>query len=140
MNNYFATVGTSDNNDSYEKTACHNMPDTTERDPEFEFEQVSIQEVKRLVQDIDINKSSSIEHLNSRILKCAFTILLTQIVHLFNCSLGTNIYPDSWKTGKIIPIPKNKDIMHVTNWRPISLLSLPGKLLEKLVHKQLYHH
>ena len=69
------------------------MADTTERDPEFEFEQVSIQEVKRLVQDIDINKSSSIEHLNSRILKCEFTILLTQIVHLFNCSLGTNIFP-----------------------------------------------
>ena len=29
---------------------------------------------------------------------------------------------------------------YVTNWRPISLLSLPGKLLEKIVHKQLVWH
>ena len=42
--------------------------------------------------------------------------------------------------GKVIPIPKTKEREYVTNWRPISLLSLPGKLLEKLVHKQLYSH
>ena len=28
----------------------------------------------------------------------------------------------------------------MTNWRPISLLALPGKLLEKVVHRQLFAH
>ena len=90
-----------------------------------------------VVKIIDVNKSSSIEHLNSNMLKKAFTILLIQLTHLFNCSLGSSIFPDEWKLGKIIPIPKSKVMKYVTNWRPISLLSLPGKLLEKLVHKQL---
>ena len=87
-----------------------------------------------------MNKSSSIEYLNSTMLKKAFIILLTQLTHLFNCSLGTSIFPDAWKLGKVIPIPKTKVMKYVTNWRPISLLSLPGKLLEKIVHKQLVWH
>ena len=70
-------------------------------------------------------------------LKKAFTILLIQLTHLFNCLQGSSIFPDELKLGKIIPIPKSKVMKYVTNWRPISLLSLPGKLLEKLVHKQL---
>ena len=96
--------------------------------------------MKKVIDDIDIHKSSSIPHLNSRILKESFTILSLQLTHLFNCSLGTNIFPSNWKMGKVIPLPKTKEREYVTNWRPISLLSLPGKLLEKLVHKQLYSH
>ena len=38
---------------------------------------------------------------------------------------------------EIVPIPKTKDKRYVTNWRPIGLLSLLGKLLEKIVHRQL---
>ena len=40
----------------------------------------------------------------------------------------------------MIPIPKAGDATKVQNYRPISLLPLPGKILEKLVHKQLSSH
>ena len=136
LNNYLATVGAPDVTISTHYSTTYTSPNVTE----FEFEEVSVQEVNGLIRDIDITKSSSIKHLNSRVLNCEFSILVTQLVHLFNCSLGGNIFPESWKTGKIIPIPNNKDTKHVANWRPISLLSLPGKLLENLAHKQLFRY
>ena len=62
-------------------------------------------------------------------------VLTEQLVHFFNCSLSTGIFPDKWKIAKILPLFKGGDCENVNNYRPVSLLPLPGKLLEKIVHK-----
>ena len=82
-------------------------------------------------------KSSGIDLLSSRLCKDAFIVLSDQLVHLFNCSLDNGIFPDKWKVAKILPLFKGGDRENVNNYRPVSLLPLPGKLLEKIVHKQI---
>ena len=94
------------------------------------------EEVSKLCKGINIMKSSGIDKLASRICKDAFTVLTEQLVHIFNCSLQTAVFPDTWKVAKIIPLFKGGDRGEVTNYRPVSLLPLPGKLLEKIVHKK----
>ena len=136
MNAHFCSLGSMKNHNAPPNTIIQSVVDTKSH-TEFEFVTVTEKEVKPFVESIDVNKSSSIQHLNSRLLKDAFIILLTQLTHLFNCSLGTNIFPSVWKFGKVVPIPKTKDKQYVSNWRPISLLSLSGKLLDKIVHRQL---
>ena len=42
-----------------------------------------------------------------------------------------------WKQAVVIPLPKEGDTLNVGNYRPISLLPLPGKILEKIVHDRL---
>lgn len=42
-----------------------------------------------------------------------------------------------WKKVTVIPIPKVSNPTNVSNLRPISLLPLPGKILEKFVHHDL---
>ena len=55
---------------------------------------------------------------------------------MFNCSLKTGSFPDSWKQATVVPLQKGGDKSNVSNLRPVSLLPLPGKLLEKLVHNK----
>ena len=50
------------------------------------------------------------------------------------------IVPEKWKLSTIIPIPKGDDQSNVTNLRPISLLPLPGKMLERIVHSHISNH
>ena len=51
---------------------------------------------------------------------------------MLKTALNTNIIPQIWKLANIVPIPKpNKDIDKVTSYRPISLLSVIAKTLEK---------
>ena len=69
--------------------------------------------------------------------KDAFLALVDHLVHIFNCSLGSAIFPDRWKVAKVVPLFKGGDQSDVGNYRPVSLLPLPGKLLEKIVHKRL---
>ena len=97
----------------------------------------NLEEVKVLCKDINIMKSSGIDILSSRLCKDAFMVLGLQLVHLFNCSLYSGKFPAKWKVAKIIPLYKGGDREQVSNYRPVSLLPLPGKMLEKIVHSRI---
>ena len=81
-------------------------------------------------------KSSGIDELSAKLCKDAFLVLGQQLVHLFNSSLLSDIFPNKWKVEKIIPLFKGGDRESVNNYRPVSLLPVPGKMLEKIVHKK----
>ena len=59
---------------------------------------------------------------------------------MYNLSIRYSKFPDTWKQALVIPIPKPGNPSLVQNYSPISLLPLPGKILEKLVHKQLSNY
>ena len=94
-------------------------------------------EVITLCREIEALKSSGIDDISSRLCKDAFAVLPDQLTHLFNCSLKTGIFPDAWKKANVVPIFKGGDREAVGNYRPISLLPLPGKILEKIVHSKI---
>ena len=70
----------------------------------------------------------------SRVFKDAFMVIIPQLVHMFNLSFTTGIFPNKWKKATIIPLYKGGDKSYVSNYRKESLLPLPGKLIEKIVH------
>ena len=78
-----------------------------------------------------------IKNINTTVLKDSFMSTIPQLTFMYNLSLTTNTFPDSWKTATVIPLQKPGDPSDVSNLRPISLLPLPGKLLECIVHTQL---
>ena len=53
-------------------------------------------------------------------------------------SLLSGEYPDLLKLVKVIPIYKGGETQDVNNYRPISLLSIFDKIIEKIMHKRLY--
>ena len=57
---------------------------------------------------------------------------------IINQSFITGKYPDALKISKVIPIHKSRDTCDLNNYRPISLLSIFDKIMEKLMHKRLY--
>ena len=102
--------------------------------------EVSEREVYDIVKTINVAKSSGLDSVNSLVIKTAFKILLPEVTQMFNLSIQTMLYPNSWKKATVVPIPKVGNLSRVQNYRPISLLPLPGKVMEKLIHKQLSTH
>ena len=49
-------------------------------------------------------------------------------------------FPTLWKSARLVPVPKSGDKADASNYRPISLLSVVGKLLEKYVYSLLWNH
>ena len=63
-----------------------------------------------------------------------------QLVYQVNLSLSTGIYPTSWKIATVVPLHKGEGKSSMGNYRPISLLPVPGKIIEKIVHKVISNH
>ena len=59
---------------------------------------------------------------------------------LFNTSIETGQFPDSWKVARVTPIFKDLEKTNKSNYRPISVLLVISRLFEKLVTDQLYKH
>ena len=95
------------------------------------------EEVLRLCKEINTSKSSGISDIATKIFKCAFLVLIPQLVYLFNLSFSTGIFPNKWKQATVIPLFKGGDKKLVENYCSISLLPLPGKLIEKIAHNKM---
>lgn len=60
------------------------------------------------------------------------------LLEIFNATLSAGYFPDELKKTKMIFIPKDgKDNKEIINYRPISLLEVTGKLLEKILNNRL---
>ena len=98
-----------------------------------------IVEILKLCKDININKSSCVDQLSSEILRDAFQIVPERIVNIFNLSFTLAEIPETWKMAKVTPLQKPGNKNDVGNLRPVSLLPLPSKLIEKVVHNRIYN-
>ena len=139
INEYFINIGNSN------LTPLASPYDTSleyqaDMDTGVTLEPILVAEVLKLIKTVNVSKSSGLSNISSFIVKEAFTVWLRQVTHIFNLSLSTATFPDAWKQALVIPIPKTGDLTKVQNYRPISLLPLPGKILEKLIHSQLSNH
>ena len=56
---------------------------------------------------------------------------------IFNSSITNWIFPDVWKTANVTPIHKSGSKSDLNNYRPISVISVFARMLERLVHDQL---
>ena len=133
INSYFVTIG--------EKLAenfdPNDFPDFDQYDNLMDAITTDHNEIRELCRNINTNKSSAIDYTSSRILKDAFLVLVYKVTTCFNLSFTTGIFPDEWKLAKITPLHKGGQKNQINNFRPISLLPLPGKLIEKIVHNRI---
>ena len=103
----------------------------------LEFDPFTIDEIIKLATNIEIDKSSGIPEFNSRIFKDVLQSLPGVFCKMYNKSITEGIFPNNWSSGLVIPIPKSGSLQYVTNWRPISILPIQGKIMEHLVHSRL---
>ena len=66
-----------------------------------------------------------------------FAVIGPHLLHVVNNSLATGLVPSEWKSATVLPLFKKGDRAKPDNYRPISILSVAGKLCEKLISNQL---
>ncbi|KAI8493284.1 hypothetical protein Bbelb_292880 [Branchiostoma belcheri] len=97
----------------------------------------SIGEVKALLKNVNPNKASGPDDLPTWILKEYADDFAPVITHLFNSSYEGGSVPGVWKAANVVPIPKVKGVTTPSDMRPVSLLPVLVKLLERCILKRL---
>ena len=106
----------------------------------FSFKQVQVSEVFKNLKNLNRKKSIGLDDLPPGLFKDAASVIARPLTHIINLSLSTGIVPGDWKKGKIVPIYKSGSIKNVDNYRPITILPIASKVLEKCVHSQVLNH
>ena len=70
-------------------------------------------------------------------IKECFAVIGPHLLHMINRSIATHVFPAAWKIARVTPIHKSGDRSDVSNFRPISILSVLSKITEKVVSMQL---
>ncbi|CAF1170195.1 unnamed protein product [Didymodactylos carnosus] len=80
------------------------------------------------------------DEIPAAVLKRNVSIISIQLHHIFKLSKETREFPDKWKVATVNPTYKKGPKNIVSNYRPISLLSIASKFLERFVYNQLSNH
>ena len=106
------------------------------------FDNITIyeSEVVDQLKTLDLNKSYGPDGIAPLFLKIGTNSLSTPLTKLFNLSLSTGKFPLLWKRANVLPLFKRGDKHLVNNYRPVSLLSILGKILERIVFKNVYNY
>ena len=129
MNNFFTSIG---------PNLARNMRDQwLYAGNEIDNNVTNNVEVLNFLKGIDITKSSAVPQLSSKILKPAFILLIDKLTFIYNLCFKNSIFPNAWKRAIVTPLLKDGDLSQCTNYRPISQLPLPGKILEQIIHSRI---
>ena len=83
------------------------------------------------------HKAIGLDGISSRVLRDSADAIIEPISHIINISILTETVPSSFKQAKVIPLYKKGDKSDPSNYRPVSVLNVLSKILERAVHKQL---
>ena len=108
--------------------------------PEFELEPIDKLKLRKLMKKLKPSRSHGVDFLDSYSLKLAFPLIEDSILHLVNLSVSSKLYSEKWKFQLILPLHKKQDTMDGANYRPVSHIVEVGKIVEYVVHEQVYNH
>ena len=100
----------------------------------------TVDEVRHLLEALDTKKSTGPDEIPAKILKIVASNIAPSVTKLFNLSIGSGLFPISWKSSNIVAIPKSSEMKNPSNYRPISLLSIISKMLERHVSSLISEH
>ena len=98
------------------------------------------EEVLSYIQELDITKASGPDRISNRMLKYTAANIAPSLTKLFNISIQNGKFPACWKTSSVVPVPKLSEHKEASNYRPISLLSVVSKMLERHIYNMILYH
>ena len=81
-------------------------------------------------------KATGLDGIPSRFIKDSAGIVTVPIAHIINLSIITGVVPDNLKSAHVAPLFKKNDNTETANYRPVSVLNIVSKVLERVVYDQ----
>ena len=126
LNDYFTSVFTDERGFPPE-------PSYVNTGPRLDFMRVTVDEVRSKIKELDKYKSPGPDGFLPRVLKEVGEEVSPLLAAIFNESLRTGCVPGDWREAVVTPIFKKGATNQPSNYRPISLTSIVGKLLEGIM-------
>ncbi|KAI8502449.1 hypothetical protein Bbelb_200370 [Branchiostoma belcheri] len=98
---------------------------------------LAVESVENVLVNLNTSKAVGPDNISAHVLKGCAKTLAPSLTLLFNKSLSAGCVPSRWKDANVLPVHKKGDKENVANYRPVSLLSLVSKVMERCMYNQL---
>ena len=102
--------------------------------------EVDVQEVVDYISLLDSHKAVGVDGIPAKFVKASPVNMAMLVPKLTNKSILSGTFPDAWKSAIVTPIPKSQTGSSLSNFRPISVLPVFSKILERFVSDQITAH
>lgn len=103
---------------------------------QFSIDNCSEEEVAKIINSINTNASGH-DLISIGMIRMTLVVTLPIITRIINKSITSKKIPDTWKIAKVIPLPKGTTVEEFKDLRPISILPVLSKIVERVVYTQL---
>ena len=120
----------------FDINSVHQYYKNIELKDNFNLNLTTEKKVLEVLQFIDISKAAGIDKISGRFLKDGANILAKPIAKICNISISSGLFPSDCKIAKLKPLYKKGSKTNPENFRPISLLPLISRVIERIVYNQ----
>ena len=99
----------------------------------FTIRAVHPDEISKIIAHLKSSKSTGNANIDTYVIKIA----RAELTHIFNLSISQGVLPSLWKCVKVVPFHKKDEVIHPKNFRPVALLPISSKILERAIFLQL---
>ena len=103
----------------------------------FQLRPATLPELSHCIRRMSASRAVGLDGVPLFAVRRCFPVVGPHLLRLINLSMRTGVFPECWKLACVVPLPKSGDLTKPCNHRPISLLSVLSKVLEKVVCVQL---
>jgi hypothetical protein len=93
---------------------------------------VTESEVEKVTMNVKNKLLAGIDEITDYVVKQCIKLLKIPLTNIYNAFLVSGVFPDKLNIAKVVPVYKKGYPRDVRNYRPIALLPVFSKLLEKL--------
>ncbi|XP_065642837.1 group II intron-encoded protein LtrA-like [Hydra vulgaris] len=97
-------------------------------------------EFEKAFKTLKKNKAVGLDEINGNIILDCFEQLKYILYKVFKSSIEQGVFPDQLKIAKVIPLFKGGDKSDISNYRPISILSIFSKILERIMFNRVFNY
>ena len=103
----------------------------------FSLKPVHPDTVEKIIDGLSNSSSFGLDCIDTRVIKLIKHEILPALTHVINLSICSQKFPDLWKRAKVIPLHKTGDRLNPKNYRPVAILPVFSKILERAIFNQI---
>ena len=96
------------------------------------------EDIPKIIKNLNPNKAHGFDMISILMIKICDDSIFKPLELIFKSCLENGRFPIKWKKANVVPVHKRNNKQLIENYRPISLLPVCGKILERLIYNKMF--